>query len=116
MNSVNFDKLVGLSGNLYYNNKLNTFQLGDVEFEVMEDEEDGYRSSMREVQIINKSAPRLAGGYLGTVLIIREDENSGNFDGYSLIDTIDHHAWITFGTDHSDIYYPCFVFKFNPRY
>jgi hypothetical protein len=111
--SVNFDQLVGLEAALYYNNHSNQFQLGDVLFEVIEDEEDGYRSSMREVAVINTNAERKPGDFLGFVKI--QSENEGNFDGYHLIDTDNSHIWLQFGTDNNDDYYPTFVFNFQPK-
>lgn len=110
MESINFDKLLGEEASLYYCNDSYTFQLGTVKFEVVEDEQDGYRSSLKDVFIVDRSAKRTE---LLANIVIR---NSSEIDeGYDLVDTEDDHVWITFGTDHADDYYPCFIFRFNAR-
>jgi hypothetical protein len=113
LRSVDFDKLVGLKANLYYNNNAQTFQLGDVTFEVIEDPDDGYRSYFREVQIINMNSEKKPGNLLGGVII--EAANHGDFGGYRITDELDGHVWLEFGTDHSDSYYPCFIYNFTPK-
>lgn len=111
--TIEFEKLIGCKASLYYNNKSNQFQLGSVIFEVVEDEEDGYRSSMREVLILNQNAPRNPGEYLAGVKI--ESGDFGDFVGFQIVDEVDNHVWLQFGTDHSDSYYPFFVFSFTPK-
>jgi hypothetical protein len=107
METVNFQKLIGETGNLYHRTESNAFQLGTVLFEVLEDEDDGYRSAMDQVVIRSTQENQM--GLLGTVKI-EESEI-----GYKLTDVEDQHVWLEFGTDHSDDYYPSFVFTFNPR-
>lgn len=113
LGSVNFDQFNGLEAALYYNNKLNQFQLGSVVFEVIEDESDGYRSSMEEVTILQKDAERRPGDFLANVIIEKVFEN--DFDGYHLIGKEDSHIWLTFGTDNCDDYYPSFRFYFQAK-
>lgn len=105
-----FKKLVGRAGSLYTCTLLNSFQLGSVIFEVMEDEEDGYRSSMQEVKIVNDMAPK--GELLGQIQVI--DMDTTELSGYALKDS-DGHVWLEFGTNHSDDYYPYFVFNWTPK-
>lgn len=110
---VDFDKLVGLKASLYYENHSNQFQLGSVLFEVIEDENDGYRSSMQEVQVVDTNHPRKDGDYLGPVVI--EKFYTGDYDGYIIRDENDGHQWLLFGTSNHDDYYPCFSFNFTPK-
>ncbi len=112
--TVNFDQLVGLDSSLYYNNHSNQFQLGDVLFEVIEDENDGYRSSMDEVRIVDMNAKRIPGDFLG-IVEIRSCSGGDNFSGYELVDKSDNHQWLQFGTDNADDYYPTFRFLFTPK-
>jgi len=107
MKSVNFDNLVGEAASLYYCNNLNQFQLGSVIFEVIEDEEDGYRSSMSEVNIVNRLAQENTRDFLADVIIAKVDEI------YQIIDITDGHIWYEFGTNTNDDYYPWFIFKYN---
>lgn len=110
---IDFDKLCGLEASLYYNNEYNTFQLGDIKFEVIEDENDGYRSSMKEVRVVDENSPRIPGNFLAVVNITKISE--GSFDGYGLEDKNENHMWLRFGTDDYDDYYPIFVFDFFPK-
>ena len=110
--TIDFENLNGCTASLYYNNHLYQFQLGSVIFEVVEDEDDGYRSSMREVKIIKLNAPRNPGDFISTVSIV--SHNDGSFQGYKLQCTTTGHEYLTFGTDNYDDYYPCFVFNFTP--
>ena len=110
--TINFDKLVNLTASLYYNktHDLYRFQLGSVIFEVVEDENDGYRSSMEEVRVIDKEAPRSQGDFLAIVRI--EATNLNSRTTWSLIDEVDNHTWLEFGTDNEDDYYPSFMFNY----
>ncbi|MFA6087447.1 hypothetical protein [Mucilaginibacter sp.] len=105
MRTVDFDNLVDSEATLYLCMDNNSFQLGSVVFEVIEDESDGYRSAMSEVTIVNTSAK--TDNPLDTVKIHKAD------DCYLLTSTITGHVWLQFGTDYSDSYYPCFVFAWE---
>lgn len=37
-----------------------------------------------------------------------------NFSGWTLVDVLTGHVWLTIGTDHGEDYYPCFVFRYTP--
>lgn len=111
--SINFERLIGSKASLYYNNLSNQFQLGSVIFEVIENEDDGYRSSMQEVRILSTDAARKDREYLGGVII--RDGDAGDFRGYEIVDENTGHVWLRFGTDHHDDYYPCFSFNFTPK-
>ena len=113
MGTVEFHRLIGLKASLYYINHMNQFQLGDVIFEVLEDEDDGYRSYMKEVKIIDVNAKRKPGDFLDEIII--EVSKKSDFDGFCLKSTTSDHCWLTFGTDNSDDYYPSFTFYFQPK-
>ena len=50
---IDFTTLVGEKASLYYTSILYSFQLGTVLFEVVEDENDGYRSMMQCVKVVS---------------------------------------------------------------
>ena len=112
MEKVNFEKLIGTIATLYGspNMDINCFQLGSVKFEVKEDESDGYRRSMDEVVILSVNNPKQ--NLLAEVVI--ENAKNGDICGWQLRDTLTGHIWLTFGTNHSDSYYPSFVFDWQP--
>lgn len=110
--SIDFNLLVGQQAKLYLHKPdANCFQLGSVTFECIEDENDGYRSMMEEVKIKDTSASTGKNKFLALVTIGKEDGESS--DIYKLTDD-NGHVWLKFGTDHTDDYYPCFVFRWQP--
>lgn len=109
--TVNFDNLIGETATLYYCNEINRFQLGCMLFEVIEDEQDGYRSSMEEVQIISNNADT----HSNPLSEVRIERSRSISNGYALVDVEDGFIWLTFGTDDYDDYYPCFIFRVNAK-
>ena len=114
MKEIDFNFLLGTKANLYYLNELNRFQLGTVVFEALEDENDGYRTLLDKVQIVEENAPTI---HRLAEVVIRDALNKEYQDitGWSLVDTNDGHVWLTFGTDHLDDYYPAFRFEYYPK-
>lgn len=110
---VNFEQLENLRANLYYNNHSCQFQLGQVIFQVNEDESDGYRSYLRDVEIISVEAPARIRDFLAEVIIKKSQVS--NRDGWEIVDANDSHVWLEFGTDNSDDYYPSFIFYTYPK-
>ena len=108
MHKIDIDDLVGKPAKLYYCNELHSFQLGSIIFEVIEDERDGYRSSMSHVDIIKEDAPLRE--FLDNVEITQED--NGNI--YNIVGS-GGHVWVSFGTQNWDDYYPCFHFATYPK-
>lgn len=109
---VDFDMLVGETASLYPSaNNLYQFQLGQVLFEVIEDENDGYRSSMQTVRIVR--AIQTISRPLAQVTISKSELGSENI--YLLTDERDNHVWLRFGTDNADDWYPRFVFDWRPK-
>jgi len=119
---VKFDDLLAAGPVDFYGVDNNTFRVGVggelLTFEAVEDENDGYRSMLEEVELRGNTgvfssaplcrvtvidAPSSAGGY-----------SYGAFDGYQLVDDSGH-VWLTLGTDNADDYYPSFTFSYTPR-
>ncbi len=99
----------------FYGACLNELKLDDIIYEVLEDEDDGMRSSMDVIQI--KSDEDSEGIFFDRPIarVYLEEGNNESFEGYRLVDVDDGHVWLTFGTDHSDSYYPMFVFIYEPK-
>lgn len=111
-NKVTIADIVGQIGNLYYCNDMNCFQLGSVKFEVVEDENDGYRSSMDYVKILSTNC--VCENFLAEIKIIDISDDSKTI--YALQDTKDNSFnWLEFGTENTDDYYPYFVFRTNVK-
>lgn len=91
------------------------FILDGVAYQAIEDEEDGYRSSMREIsqvpldEVANRFSPvRVVGVY--------EKAPYDDLDGIlKLIDCRTGRVVLEVGTDYTDIYYPSFVANFVPQ-
>lgn len=115
LGTINLNVFKGVECDLYYNNMLNCFQLGSILFEVIEDQNDGYRSALEEVRIVSQTAPMKPGDYLGKVVVesAGATPNYGNFSGHVIKDAVTGHIYYEIGTDDSDSYYPCFVFCYT---
>lgn len=92
-----------------------TFVLDVVAYRVTEDPDDGYRSSMREIAIVdgpvsNTFQPvRVVGRY-------RTDGGYGSVDAVlELVDVANGNVILTAGTTNTDDYYPCFEAAFRPE-
>lgn len=80
-----------------------------VAFEVVEDEEDGYRSSCGDVKSVPLEGRVFFNSPVATLTVQEEPE----LVGHKLVDDAGH-AWLAFGTDDYDDYYPCFTFRYDP--
>lgn len=80
-------------------------------FEVVEDEEDGYRSSLEEVREVPLGDMIHFGAPVAEVVVTKIETT--RCDGYQLADDSGH-VWLQVGTDDSYDYYPCFVFDYTP--
>jgi hypothetical protein len=80
-----------------------------IAFEVVEDENDGYRSSLEEVKPVPLDGLVFFGAPVATLTVQEEP----SLDGYKLVDVYGH-AWLRFGTDDFEDYYPCFTFDYDP--
>jgi len=100
----------------------NTFKVDDIVFKVLEDPSDGYRSMLGAIDYTNNNnsiffQTPIAKVYLKTYDIVNDEdrEMSTNEQGYSLVDIVDDHVWLEFGTHNYDDYYPMFIFRHNPK-
>ena len=89
------------------------FKIDHHVFEVIEDENDGYRSYMDSVEVTQDNKLVFLGKSFADVVV--RDYTEGDFQGYALVDVIDGHRWLVFGTDHVDDYYPCFRFYYQTK-
>ena len=84
---------------------------------VLEDESDGYRSMLGEIEVTRKHDGIFFDAPLDTVSFVQTKELSyftSPFEGYFVIGT-DKHVWVEFGTENFDDYYPEFIFKYNAK-
>ena len=114
------EDLVGKTFNFYGVN-CNCFKLNGTVWEAIEDEEDGWRSSLDSVV---ESTDNLIFPQKRLARVTLEgctDNDSGHkfcdntFEGWQLKDVKDGHIWLRFGTDHCDYWYPYFVFDYQPK-
>lgn len=96
----------------------NCFKLDDAVWEAVEDECDGYRSSLdslKRVRDENRLSKLVFPGLPIAKVIVKKGEYSRNFYGWVFTDVDDGYEWARVGTDNADDWYPCFVCTFNPR-
>lgn len=89
------------------------FKLGDVIFNAIEDESDGYRSYLDSIVEENTAGLVFPNAPLSKVKIEKYDVLS--LDGYSFTDEADGYLWLLIGTGGTDDYYPYFVFEYHPK-
>ena len=101
--NIKFEDLVGLSGILCAVDGFK-FRIGNLTFEAIEDENDGYRSCLNEIQVVENIRP-----------VFRENVRI-TYDGeYFQLFAENDKCVLKIGTDHHDDYYPCFVFEWEPQ-
>jgi hypothetical protein len=105
MKTLSFDALVGCHAILRAVGD-NKFILGSVIFEVIEDPNDGYRSMLKEVNIVEDPAMYNRSVVNESITIEKEKEVFYLNGKYGTI--------LKFGTDYTDTRYPMFVFDYNP--
>lgn len=96
------------------------FKLDNVIYEALEDENDGYRSSLGSVALyedplltfLKHNDDIFFNVPLAKVTIGITDE--GDMDGHEFVDDTGH-TWLIVGTSHSDDWYPCFIFSYRPK-
>jgi hypothetical protein len=94
------------------NDNLYSFMIDDEVYMVSEDPDDGYRSFMDSIYKIE--GYKIKNRIPRTRVVCRSDSNSYN----NLIhfnDCITKKDVLIFGTDHSDTYYPYYVWDFMPQ-
>lgn len=108
----NFQELIG-GEFLFYGISNYTFKLDDKIWEAVEDPNDGYRSCLEDIKLVNKGSVATGIYFQQPIAIVKVIESS-EIHGYELVDVELPHTWLTFGTDNSDKYYPCFCFYYAP--
>jgi hypothetical protein len=92
------------------------FKLGSYVFAVEADEDDGYRSYLRSVEVIDPEDRNLAFSSLPLAYVkVHLADIIDTFTGYQLIDVEDKHIWAEIGTDRTDDYYPMFICTSHPK-
>ena len=90
-------------------------------FEALEDEQDGYRSSLAEVREVTDPVQLSALTFSPSpyATVIGSHYSGDDFEGIMLVDETDDHVWLQIGTEKLDDYYPCFIFSYaakDPRF
>ena len=91
------------------------FELDGIIYMATENPDDGYRSYMNELEIINEplkfKIPQMQ------VVCIHEtrDEYSSKSDILSFIDVENGEVFLRIGTENTDDYYPCCLFEYKPE-
>ena len=95
----------------------NCFKLGDTIFRAEEDESDGYRSCLRDIEIVGDPTGLIFFQTpIATVMVRTLTESNGySFSGEELLDLVDGHRWLLVGTTNDDDYYPWFTFEYTPK-
>ena len=93
-------------------------------FRVLADPDDGYRSHLGPIDYSQTHKSIFFKRPVAKVRIEEFDDN-GNEDedewsqhascGYRLVDVLDKHVWLEFGTGNYDDYYPYFMFRHVPK-
>lgn len=106
-----FDGLYGEWYWFYGVDDLN-FKVGSQVYRAREDENDGYRSALDEVEAVEDTTGLLFFRQpLAKVKVV--PFNNGYTDGDKLVGK-DEHVWLTIGTENYHDYYPMFVFSYEP--
>lgn len=101
----------------FYGTDCCQFKIGHYSYEVREDENDGYRSSMDDVIKVPKKKQIFFPSPIARVRVqsVDVEDSDGSFSGFHLVDVKTDHIWLKFGTNDTDSYYPYFVFDYKPR-
>lgn len=91
------------------------FKLDAKVFYAQEDESDGYRSYLESVELVAKKDTKDLIFFKRALDIVQVTHGGGNFEGFRLVSVVDGHEWLRFGTSYNDVYYPVYVFVYNPR-
>lgn len=98
-----------------YNKDVNcnviNFILDGVTYSVIGDADDGYRSSMKEIKVVNIDVKN----QFQPVDVYCNYEGNGSNDILKIIAVQNNKLILEVGTDYSDVYYPNFVSSFMPE-
>lgn len=96
----------------FYGVSDNCFKIGRKVYEVLENEDDGLRSSLDHVRVVDPDGRPFFRRALARVTLKVDHER--DFEGWKLVGD-NGHTWLRFGTDFDDTYYPYFVFEYTPK-
>lgn len=100
----------------FYGCDNNYIRLDSDVVEIREDEDDGYRSAMDDMYLVDTKElnpkPIFFRRALAEVQVLDLDERDES--GWRLVDR-DGHVWLEAGTDYCDSYYPCFFIRYTPK-
>ena len=111
---IDWRELNGKNGK-FYGAHNEYFKIGSIVLRAVEDENDGYRSSLSHIEIVEEydelsfTANPLSEIVIQTnrdFLYICDKDTNKNGERY---------LWLRVGTDESDSYYPFFVFEYTPK-
>lgn len=105
MTTINLNDLIGKTGILCAVDGYR-FRIGDLTFEAIEDEGDGYRSCLDHVRIVDNLRPIFHEEV--TIYPLEEIDN-----GIKLVNKLNLSV-LEVGTSDYEEYYPCFHFKWEP--
>lgn len=91
----------------------NYFKLGNVIFEAIEDEGDGYRSYLDSVVLEGDGCVLDSINHLFNRRPIAKVRVTSTSDEVDIIDAVTGHTWLSIYTDYIDDYYPCFRFDYS---
>ncbi len=92
-----------------------TFELDGVAYQATEDPQDGYRSCMRELDIVPTSAITNRFSPAEVMCVMRKLPYRDEDDILDCYDTSTGKVVLSVGTDDSDNYYPVWVAEFTPE-
>jgi len=84
-----------------------------ITLEAEEDEDDGYRSYLRCINVSNSKGLIFFSKPIAFVKIVVTDSYS--YTGFEFRDLTDDHVWLRVGTDEYDETFPYFVFDYSPK-
>lgn len=92
------------------------FRLDGKVYVALEDPDDGYRSAMRKLFVLDSEMTNV----FPPVKVLVRERNKARYEGdaadvLELIDAANGKVILAVGTEHTDDYYPCFVAEWNPQ-
>lgn len=92
------------------------FKLNEIVYQALEDEDDGYRSHLGSVEVVQSSKDVFYRSPLAKVRVEKApDRENYEQEMWRLVDVKDGHTWLVIGTENTDDYYPWFVFDYSPK-
>lgn len=91
------------------------FRLDGTLYSAIEDPNDGYRSSMRDLRVGGSAPIRNVFGPVQVLCVYRDKQGYHESDLLEFYDAANGKLVLTVGTDNSDDYYPSYVAAFRPE-